>query len=135
MKRDFNQVMLNFDQRPYIRPMGKFDAEGLPVTKDGQPEFSHYEKMTLRTFALEALAGRWKGDENMTVDESTRRARLYDKLCFTTDGVVDIDNAEAQMLLDCLLKQGRDPIVVARMKHLLDSDPKSVAPVVNINNA
>jgi len=127
MRRDFSAEVLGADGRPYVRPVVKYDAAGVPVHKDGQPEFSHYEKMTLRSFALEALSGRWKGEENMTIEDSSKRIKLYDKLCFSKDSVIDLDAAECTLIVECLNKQGRDPLVIYRMKAMLDTDLAVVA--------
>lgn len=124
MKRNFDVQVKNYDGRINVRAIFEYDAAGLPVVDaNGQPKFSHHEPMTLRLYALDALAGRWRGEENLTIEDAHKRMKLYDKLAFSTDGEVDIDGKEGQMILDCLVKQGRDPIVIGRMKDLIDTDP------------
>lgn len=124
MKRNFDAVVRAFDGRPHVKQVFAFDPKtGMPVIENGAHKFSHHEPMTLRLYALDALAGRWRGEESMTVEEAHQRMKLHDKLAFAKDGVVEIDGKEGQMILDCLLKQGREPIVVGRMKELIDTDP------------
>lgn len=125
MIRDFNLIIKNFDGRPNFRTVMKYDENGLPATQDGKHLFSHYEPMTLRTYALDAISQRTSEDAAMTVAQAQQRAKLHDKLTFSTDGKVDITLEEGKMILDCLLAVGRDPIVVARMKDLFETDPVS----------
>ena len=121
MKRDFSAVMKDYDGRARFRPIFLYDEAGSPVVKDGQQEIERFEKLTLRVYALDALAAWWPGEER-TIPNATRRAGLYDKLCFSTDGMIDLTTDEAAHLLGALEKQGRDPIVLAAMKKMLDSD-------------
>jgi hypothetical protein len=76
--------------------------------------------MTLRSYALEALGGRWKGDENLSHDELWKRMKLCDKLLFAGDVECDITADEGKMILDCLNKQMVTPLVFGRMKELID---------------
>lgn len=125
MKRNFKTVVQNFDGQPCVRPVFKFDETGMPVTeKTGQQVFDHYEPMTYRTYALDALSGRWRGEENMAIDDIMKRGKLIEKLTMSMDGVVEIDADESKMIVDCLIKQGRDVFIIAKMKAMLDKDPE-----------
>lgn len=123
MKRNFNIPVVNYDGRPYVRPVYKFDAAGVPITTNGMPEVERHEPMTLRLYALDALAGRWRGEEGMSIEESHKRFQLLQKISAAGDGDVDLDGAETQMILTALKNQGRDHTVVGRMKLLFDTDP------------
>jgi hypothetical protein len=123
LKRNFSVVVKNYEGHPFVRPVYEFDEAGIPVMgANGQQKFVKHEPMTLRIFALEALAGRWRGEDNMTVEEASKRMKLHDKLAFAT-GDTEITGEEGLLILDCLRKQGSTPIVIGRMKELLDTDP------------
>jgi hypothetical protein len=122
MKRNFNIGVNNYDGFPLVRIVYKHDAAGIPVIENGGQVFDHHEPMTLRLFALEALSRRLPGDENLPIDEAVARMKLHDKIA-AADGAVEIDIKEAELVLSCLNRQGRDPLVIARMKHVLDTDP------------
>lgn len=129
MKRDFNVVVKDYEGRPFVRHVFEYDEKGMPVTEKegpmkGQQKFKCFEPLTLRLYALEAVGGRWRGEDNMTVEQAKKRLALYDKLTFSPDGVVDVSNDEVTMINECLLKQGRDPIVIGRMAIMLETDPK-----------
>lgn len=133
MKRNFNVVVKNYDGRPNFRAIMRYDeTTGLPMlAKDGRQEFSHHEPMTLRTYAIDALSPRLEGDQNMTVTQARDRTKLLDKLVFSVDGVVELDTTEGPMILDCMLRQGREPYIVARMATLIETDPAPAAIVVD----
>ena len=122
MKRNFDVVVTDYDKRPRVRQVFKYDEDGLMVIENGQPQHSHFEKMTLRLYALDALATKHQ-NETISIPDAVKRAALHDKICFSTDGVVDITTEEATMILACLEKQGRDAIVLARMHKMLNDDP------------
>lgn len=130
MKRNFDVVVKDFDGRPCIRAVFKYHEDtGLPVMEDGpggtkRQVFSHHQPMTLRLYALEALHGRWKGEEGLDHKESRKRMDLADKIAFSEDGVVELDNDEAQMILAALKHQGREHLVMGRMEKMLNSDPE-----------
>lgn len=130
MLRDFNTPVLTYDGRPTHRPIVVYDSHGLPVMKDGQPILDRYEIMTLKVYALDALSGRWQADRDLTVEQARERTNLVDKLIASKDGKVEISVKEGQLILDCLRNQGRDPIVIARMANMLDTDP--IASVTSI---
>lgn len=124
MKRNFNVQVKDHDGRLHVRPVMKFDGEtGMPVMDGDKQVFSHFEPLTLKLYALDALAGRWRGEENMSNDEMWKRMKLHDKLAFSIDEPVEITSDEGKMILDALNKQGRTPIVIGRMKELIDTDP------------
>lgn len=129
MKRNFDVQVRDYDGHPFVRQVFEYDEKGMPVIeKDGPTKGQHkskgFEPLTLRLYALEAIGGRWRGEDGMTVEQAKKRLVLYDKLTFTTDGVVDLTSEEATMINECLLKQGRDPIVIGRMAIMLETDPK-----------
>ena len=131
MKRNFNVVVKDSDGRPHVRSVMKFDDKGLPVLeKDAagnmKQAFSHFEEMTLRTYAVDCLAGRWKGEEDMTPKQAVERMKLHDKLVFAPDGVVDLTQDEANILMKAMECQRGSPIVLARMQILIDTDPPAV---------
>lgn len=130
MKRNFDVQVKDYEGRPFVRPTYEYTEEGLPVLETegqmkGMQKFKKHEPLTLRTYALDALAGRWRGEDSLTIKQMTERIKLYDKIAFSKDGVVDIDNDESQMILDCLNKQGREPLIIARMSAMLNSDPQT----------
>jgi hypothetical protein len=132
LKRNFEVKVKNHEGRPHVRAVFKYDEEsGMPLMDDkGNHSFSHHEPMTLRLYALNALSGRWKGDDNLSVADAHTRMKLHDRIAFAPDGVVELEGKDGQLILDCLIKQGCDPIVVGRMKDMLDTDPSAETPPV-----
>lgn len=126
MKRNFNEAVKNYDGRPTVRVVVQYDqVTGLPVVdENGNQKFSHYEPMTLRLYAMDAVAGRWRGEENLSIEDMSKRTALLDKLIAADNEAADITTEEGQMILECLRKQGREPYIIGRMKKLLDTDPK-----------
>lgn len=119
MKRNLNVVHKNHEGRPIVRPVYKFDESDMPImTKTGTQEIAGYEPVTMRLLAINAVGGRWRGDESMTIAQAKARTVLYDKL--VADGDVELDDEEPKMILDCMLRQGLDPVSVGRMAALLD---------------
>lgn len=124
MKRNFNVVVRNSDGHPHVREIFKYDEKsGMPVTANGAPVFDRYEAMTLRQYAIEALGGRWRGEDTMSNVDLWKRMKLHDQFVFSIDGVVELSNEDATLVLDALNRQGRPPLVVGRMKDLIDNDP------------
>lgn len=125
MKRNFEVVVTHHDGRPHVRQVFKYEEKtGLPVLKDGAHEFDKFMPMTLRQYAIDALAGRWKGEENMSRDDAWKRMKLHDKIAFNTDGAVELTADEGKMILDALDHMQASPIVIGRMKDLIDTDPE-----------
>lgn len=128
MKRNFNVIVRDFDGHPFVRPVMQYAHDtGMPIMENGAHAFSHHEPMTLRLYALDALAGRWRGEEGLTNDDLWKRMKLHDKLAFAGNEPVEITSDEGKMVLDALNKQGRSPIVIGRMKDLIDTDPAPAA--------
>ncbi len=123
MKRNFDEVVKDYDGHAKVRVMNKYDDAGMPVHKDGAPEFSHYQPMTLRLYALDALHGRWRGEEGLDHKESRKRMDLADRIAFSTDGEVELTTDDTVMILTALKNQGREHLVVGRMTKLFDTDP------------
>lgn len=125
MKRNFNVVVKDHEGHPHVRRVFKYDDKGMPVLEKVNGEerhtFDHFEPMTLRSYALDALAGRWRGEEGMSNEDLWKRMKLHDKLAFGDE--VDIKAEEGQMILDAMNKQGLSALVIGRMKDLLDTDP------------
>lgn len=125
MKRNFNVVVKDYDGRPHVRPIFKYQPEtGLPVIKNGEHEFSHHEPMTLRTYALDALGGRWPKDEITGVDGAARM-RVYHKLLMS-DGNIEMTNEDGATIITALTNQGRSFVVIDAMQTLINTDPKPV---------
>lgn len=125
MKRNFNAAVKDFDGNPHVRPMYKHDEKGMPVVNErNERVFSHFAPITLRTYAIEALGGRWKGEESLSNDEMWKRMKLCDRLTFAGDGDTEITLEEGKLILDCLNKQMATPIVIGRMKDLIENDPE-----------
>lgn len=121
MKRNFEVPVKDYDGRPHLRALLKYDAAGAPVMlPNGNQEIEKYVPATLRTYALDALAGRWPGEEKI---DGAERMRLYHKICFSKDGVVDVEPAEVGHLLQALTNQGRSFLVIDAMQTLLNTDP------------
>jgi hypothetical protein len=123
MKRNFEVPVLDFDGRPHVRAMFKFDEKGMPVMKNGLQEFDRHVPMTLRTYALEALGGRWQKDVELGVDGNARM-KLYNKILMSLDGTVDLEANEPGLILQALEHQGRAFVVVDAMSKMLAADPK-----------
>ena len=97
----------------------------MPVVNDkGEQVFSHLEPMTLRAYAVEALGGRFKGEESVSNDELWKRMKLCDRLTFAGDAECEITVDEGKLILDCLNKAGQTPLVIGRMKDIIDADPE-----------
>lgn len=129
MKRNFNVVQKDADGMAFVRARQKYDKDsGMPVYDEkGAIAFSHYEPMTLRLYALDALASRWKNEESMDSVTSEKRARLHDKLCFAPEGIVDLKTEDSTMILDAMKAQGVAHLIVGRMKMMLETDPPPAA--------
>lgn len=126
MKRNFDVPVIDYDGKPHVRAMFKFDARGFPIMKNGVQEFDKHVLMTLRTYALDALGGRWPKDLEMNVDGGARM-RLYHKICMSPDGVVDVEPQEIGLILQALEHQGRSYLVVDAMSQMLNKDPQPEA--------
>lgn len=126
MKRNFNVVVKNSDGRPHVRALSKYDEDGMPVIENGQPAFDKYEPMTLRQYALDALAGRWKGEENMSNEDMWKRMKLHDRISFANKDDVELTSDEGKTIVDALNHQGSTVLVVGRMKDLFETDPEPV---------
>lgn len=122
MKRNFDVPVLDYDGRPHVRPMFKFDEAGMPVMKNGVQEFDKHVPMTLRTYALDALGGRWPKDVELGVDGGARM-RCYNKICYSPGGAVELDAHEPGLILQALEHQGRGFVVVDAMQKMLSTDP------------
>lgn len=123
MKRNFEVIVKDHEGRAHIRRMDKYDESGMPMIENGAPVFDKFVPMTLRQYALDALAGRWKGEENISHEESWKRMKLHDKLAFSLDGEVELNGEEGKMILDAMNHSMKPPVVIGRMKNLLDTDP------------
>lgn len=126
MKKNFEVFVKNSDGRPHVRAVNKYQADGLPVVENGNVVFDKFIPMTLRQYAMDALATRTEADKGLSLEDGWKRMKLHDKLCFS-DGEVDIKTEEAKMILDALNNAGQPPLVVGRMKDLLDNDPEKPA--------
>jgi hypothetical protein len=131
VKRDFSAVVKDMDGKPHVRAVMKYDGTtGMPimVTRNGQlvHDFDRHEPMTLRTYAMDALAGRWPMDPpNIERGVLTHRVRLYDKLCFAPDAkAVELETHDLPVILDALYAQGVSALVYARIDAMLGTDPK-----------
>jgi hypothetical protein len=120
MKRNFNHPVVDFDGRPHSRAVMQYDERGLPVIKDGVHQVDHWEVVTLRFYALDALGGRWPGEERI---DGTDRMRVYHKICYATDGLVDLDASDPGIIIAALTNQGRSFVVVDAMQKMLAADP------------
>lgn len=126
MKRNFKVVVKDHDGIPHFREVFKYDAKtGMPIMEkapDGilRHAFDHNEPVTLQWYALNALGGRWSGEERM---DGGDRMRLYNKICMSPDGVVDIDGTEIATIITALTNQGRSFVVVDAMQTMLNTDP------------
>lgn len=119
MKRNFDAVHMNHEGRPVVTATYKYDEANIPEINDkGSLIVTGYEPITMRVIALKAVGGRWKGDENMTIAQAKARTVLYDKLL--NGGEVYLGDDEPNMILDCMLRQGLDPVVIGRMAALLE---------------
>lgn len=122
------------DGKPHVRAIMKYDeTTGMPVmvTRGGQlvHDFDHHEPMTLRHYAMDALAGRWPMDApNIDRSVLTHRARLYDRLCFAKDAkAVQLEAEDFPVILDALYAQGVSALVYARVESMLSTDPAPAA--------
>jgi hypothetical protein len=124
MKRNFNVPVLDFEGRAHVRTVNKIDEKGvLKLDEKNQAVFSHFEPMTLRTYAMDALAGRWRGEDQMSVKDAVERMRIYDKLAAAQDGEVDISSEEGKLIVETALRKGDSAMVIARLQMLIDTDP------------
>jgi hypothetical protein len=124
MKRNFNVPVLDFEGRAHVRTVNKIDEKGvLKLDEKNQAVFSHFEPMTLRTYAMDALAGRWRGEDHMSVKDAVERMRIYDKLAAAQDGEVDISSEEGKLIVETALRKGDSAMVIARLQMLIDTDP------------
>lgn len=126
MKRNFNIVVRDFEGTPHVRAVMKYDEKtGMPVTENGRHAFSHHVPMTLATYAMDALAGRWRGEESLSNDEMWKRMKLHDKIAtgVTTGEAIEITGDEGKALLEALNHKGESALVIGRIKDLLDTDP------------
>jgi hypothetical protein len=119
MKRNFNVPVIDFEGRSHVRPIMKYDDKGMPVVKDGIHEFSHHEPMLLRHYALDTLAGRWQGEEKL---DGAPRMKLYHKICFAKDGIVEIEGTDIATIVTALTNQGRSFLVIDAMQQMLNTD-------------
>jgi hypothetical protein len=122
VKRNFEVAVKDYDGNVHSRALYKFDEKGMPVMKNGVQEFDRHVPMTLRTYALDALGGRWQKDLEMGVDGGARM-RLYHKICMSPDGWVELEAQEPGLILQALEHQGRAFVVVDAMAKMLAEDP------------
>ncbi len=125
MKRNFNIQVKDFDGTLHVRPKYKYDEKGLPLLDDKKANvFSHFEPMTLRTYAIDSLGARLKGEESVSNDELYKRMKLCDRLVFAGDAECEISSDEGRTILDCMNKANFSPLIIGRTKDLIDTDPE-----------
>ena len=129
MKRDFNVVVKDFEGRPHVRPLYRYDDAGMPLMEGGRQVFDRHVPMTLATYALDALAGRWRGEESLSNEDMWKRMKLHDKIATAVamPGPIELTSDEGKILMDALNHQGAAALVIGRMKDLLDTDPAPAA--------
>lgn len=130
MKRDFSAVVKDLDGNMHVRAVMQYDkTTGKPVMEvQGGAKvhaFSHHEPLTLRGYAMDALAGRWPGEEQMDRAVMSKRIKLYDKLCFSQDGAIELEASDFPIILDALYNQRVSSLVYARIEDMLNTDPKA----------
>jgi hypothetical protein len=135
VKRNFNVVLTDPDGRPHVKKVFKVDGAGMPVLEqrsDGGKvqEFDRFDPKTMRDYAIDALAGRWAGEDRAPWDQVKKRGALLDRLMFEPSGAIELDNADVQIIKDALEHQGASYHVMYRIGTMLDTDPKPTeAPV------
>lgn len=131
MKRNFNVVMKDPDGTPHVHKVFKTDEAGLPVleaqtlpngTVQKIQAFDRFEPMTMRRYVIDALSGRWAGEEKAPWSEVKKRGALLDRIIFS-DGEVELDSTEVQIIKDALEHQGVTYYVMYRIGSMLDTDP------------
>lgn len=128
MKRNFNVVVKDLEDRPHLRQVMKYDKDtGMPVMEEVQGRkvhaFDRFEPMTLRQYALDALCGRWSGEDKAPWDQVKKRGELIDRITFSQDGWVELENADCQIIKDALEHSGATYYVMYRMGKMLETDP------------
>jgi hypothetical protein len=124
VKRNFDQVMKDPDGKPHVKKVFKTDERGLPVLDGKVQEFSHFEPMTLRDYALDAVSGRWPGEDKAPWTEVKKRGEVIDKLMLTPHGEdIELDSTQVQIIKDALERQGVSFYVMYRIGTMLDTDP------------
>lgn len=131
MRRNFKVEVKDTTGRPYVRQVFKFDDKGMPVLETDAAGkqvhvFSHFEPMTLTQYAIDALEGRWRGDEDMNAKQAVERIKLRDRIALSS-GECEISREEANMLIKALERQGVAPAVLAAMSNLIETDPQPPA--------
>lgn len=134
MKRNFNVPVVGSDGVTHARVVFAYEPNGMPVMELDKASgrkvqaIDHYEPMTLKVYALDALAGRWRGEEDLGNDVLFQRGKLHDKICFgEKDGEVELVAADVALILDALNHQGQSALVITRMKAMLETDPTAGA--------
>jgi hypothetical protein len=130
VKRNFNVVMKDADGTPHVHKVFKTDEAGLPVleaqTINGVTQkiqvFDRFEPMTMRRYVIDALSGRWAGEEKAPWSEVKKRGALLDRIIFGDDEV-ELDSTEVQIIKDALEHQGVSYYVMYRIGSMLDTDP------------
>jgi hypothetical protein len=89
--------------------------------------FDKFTPMTLRQYVIDTLANRGQKEE-LSIDDIGKRIKLHDRFVFSTDGVIELTVAEGTMIVEAMNKQDQAPLVIFRMKDLLDTDPEPAKP-------
>lgn len=129
MKKNFAVIVKDAEGHAHVREVYAYDESGMPVMEtkpDGRTahKFQRLEPMDLRRYAIDTLAGRWKGEEAMTPGQAAERMRLHDKLAMAADGIVDVTVDECKLLLSALEKRQPLPVVLDMMNTLVNTDYK-----------
>jgi hypothetical protein len=132
VKRNFNVIVKDADGTPHVHKVFKTDeVTGLPVlesqtmpngTVQKVQVFDRFEPMTMRRYVIDALSGRWAGEEKAPWSEVKKRGALLDRIIFG-DGEVELDSTEVQIIKDALEHQGVSYYVMYRIGSMLDTDP------------
>jgi len=112
MELNLNQALKNLDGTDIISPPEKDEKKGKPFL--------------LKTACANALLGAYRGEENLSGADKTKRYHLATEI-FKSNGAVDLSIDDIKLLKDLIAKMA-SPLIVGQAFDILDPPKKEVKP-------